>query len=65
MPAAQQSIPMLPNIIGGESVKSTSSRKLEVTNPSTGEVMGEVPLSTSAELDQAVKKAAAAQKDWA
>ena len=65
MPAAQQSIPMLPNIIGGESVKSTSSRKLEVTNPSTGEVMGEVPLSTSAELDQAVKKAAVAQKDWA
>lgn len=54
----------VPNIIGGERVASSSARRLPVTNPGTGEVIAEVPLSTAAELDAAVKKAAAAQVDW-
>lgn len=56
--------PAVPNIIGGKEVKSDSSRRLPVTNPSTGEVLAEVPLSSAAELDRAVKAAAEAQKAW-
>lgn len=56
--------PTVSNIIGGKEVKSDSSRRLPVTNPSTGEVLAEVPLSTAADLDRAVKAAAEAQKAW-
>lgn len=56
--------PSVPNVVGGEHVKSTSSRSLPVTNPNTGEVLANVPLSSAAELDAAAKKAAEAQVGW-
>ncbi|MBD3873117.1 MAG: CoA-acylating methylmalonate-semialdehyde dehydrogenase [Acidobacteria bacterium] len=52
------------NFVGGESVASSSQRTLPVTNPTTGEVMAEVPMSTAAELDAAVVSAVEAQKGW-
>ncbi|GAB4318791.1 MAG: CoA-acylating methylmalonate-semialdehyde dehydrogenase [Candidatus Sumerlaeia bacterium] len=58
-------VPVVPNIIGGRTVQSRSSRSLPVTAPATGEVIARVPLSTPGELDEAVRSAAAAQKDWA
>lgn len=36
-----------------------------VTNPATGEVIGYAPISTEAELDNAIKRAHVAQKEWA
>ncbi|WP_260867409.1 aldehyde dehydrogenase [Streptomyces sp. SAJ15] len=38
---------------------------LDVLNPATGEVIATVPAATPAEVDAAVGRAAAAQRDWA
>jgi malonate-semialdehyde dehydrogenase (acetylating)/methylmalonate-semialdehyde dehydrogenase len=56
---------LIPNMIGANAVASQSTRRLAVTNPATGELLGEVPLSTRADLDAAVTRAAAAQREWA
>ncbi|MDB5433044.1 MAG: methylmalonate-semialdehyde dehydrogenase, partial [Caulobacter sp.] len=53
------------NFINGSSVASTSGRKGDVFDPNTGKVQAQVGLSTPAELDAAVQKAAEAQKGWA
>jgi malonate-semialdehyde dehydrogenase (acetylating)/methylmalonate-semialdehyde dehydrogenase len=55
---------VLTNIIGGQEVMSKSARTLPVTAPLTGEVVAEVPLSTRADLDAAVRAAAEAQVAW-
>ena len=52
------------NFVGGETVASPSERTLPVTNPTTGEVIAEVPMSTAAELDTAVVSAVEAQQGW-
>ena len=52
------------NFVGGEPFASQSQRTLPVTNPTTGEVIAEVPMSTAAELDAAVVRAAEAQQGW-
>jgi len=57
-------VPVLPNYIGGEAVPSKSGRKLPVYSPTNGELIAEVPMSTNAELDVAVRKAAEAQVAW-
>jgi len=51
--------------INGARVTGGSGRFADVYNPATGEVQGKVPLATTAELDDAVAKAAEAQRDWA
>ena len=45
-------------VIGGERVRTTNHR--EIRNPSTGAVVGLMPLASEANLDQAVRKAAIA-----
>ncbi|ANT61390.1 methylmalonate-semialdehyde dehydrogenase (acylating) [Salipiger sp. CCB-MM3] len=55
----------LTHFINGEHVKGTSGRFTEIFNPATGEVQAKVPLATVAELNDAVAKAAEAQKGWA
>ena len=52
------------NFIGGKWVASTSEKVEPVYNPATGEVIAEVPLSTTGEVDEAVKVADAAFQDW-
>ncbi|APZ54406.1 CoA-acylating methylmalonate-semialdehyde dehydrogenase [Salipiger abyssi] len=54
----------LTHFINGQHVKGTSGRFTEVFNPATGEAIAKVPLATAAELDEAVAKAAEAQKAW-
>jgi len=51
--------------INGARVTGGSGRFADVYNPATGEVQGKVPLASTAELDDAVAKAAEAQRDWA
>ncbi len=53
------------NAIGGERTDSASKRAGALFNPATGEQTGEVPLSTAAELDDAVAAARAALPEWA
>ncbi|MDF0601455.1 CoA-acylating methylmalonate-semialdehyde dehydrogenase [Psychromarinibacter sp. C21-152] len=54
----------LTHYIDGQRVKGTSGRFADVMNPATGEVQARVPLATTAELNAAVEKAAAAQVAW-
>lgn len=53
-----------PNYIGGEAVASASEVLLDIENPATGEIIGEVPLSTPKEVDEAVGAAVAAFPEW-
>ena len=55
----------LTHFIDGKHVKGTSGRFADVYNPATGEVQAKVPLASPAELDAAIKSAAAAQPAWA
>ncbi|MGY9050223.1 methylmalonate-semialdehyde dehydrogenase [Puniceibacterium antarcticum] len=54
----------LTHYINGAHVKGTSGRFTEIFNPATGEVQAKVPLATVQELNDAVAKAAEAQKTW-
>ncbi len=54
----------LQNYVDGAWVDSTGSTLLEVTNPATGERLANVPLSTSADVDRAVRAASAAFPAW-
>ena len=55
---------MIANLIGSEWRSPDVSRSLPIYNPATGEVIGQVPLSGSREVDAAVKAALAAYKTW-
>jgi malonate-semialdehyde dehydrogenase (acetylating) / methylmalonate-semialdehyde dehydrogenase len=52
------------NYIGGSWTPSSASEQLDVTNPATGEVLARVPLSSSADLDAAVRAAREALPAW-
>src|SRR5699024_2489210 len=54
----------LKNFIGGKWVETQSDKTEPVYNPATGEVIAQVPLSTTAELDEAVQVAAEAFETW-
>jgi malonate-semialdehyde dehydrogenase (acetylating)/methylmalonate-semialdehyde dehydrogenase len=55
---------VLKNHIGGIPADSLASMFLPVTNPSTGEEIASVPLSAAADVDAAVRSAAAAFPGW-
>jgi malonate-semialdehyde dehydrogenase (acetylating)/methylmalonate-semialdehyde dehydrogenase len=50
--------------INGEWVKATSAPGVEVRNPATGELLARSPEGSAAEVDAAVKAAAAAFPEW-
>jgi len=52
------------NYINGEWVESESEKILDVVNPATQKVLAKVPVSTSRELDEAVKAAREAFERW-
>ena len=53
------------HFMNGAALAGTSGRFGDVFNPNTGEVQARVALATPAELDAAVRNAAAAQPAWA
>src|SRR3954465_10628903 len=55
---------MLDNYIGGQWTPASGDDSLDVTNPATGEVLVQVPLSARADLDAAVAAARAALPEW-
>lgn len=55
---------LLKNYIGGKWVEAECSGHIDVTNPSTGEVIAESPLSTTAETNRAIAAAEEAFKTW-
>lgn len=54
----------LPNYINGQWCASSATEYLEVVNPATAEVLVQVPLSPSSEVDQATQAAAEAFVSW-
>ncbi len=50
--------------IGGEFVESVSGETMEVLNPSTGEVIAEVPRGTTEDVERAVEAAKKAWAEW-
>ena len=52
------------NYVNGQWQNSSSEEWLDVTNPASGEVLARVPLSSGAEVNQAVEAAAAAYPGW-
>jgi malonate-semialdehyde dehydrogenase (acetylating)/methylmalonate-semialdehyde dehydrogenase len=54
----------IPNYINGEWRSSTASEYLDVVNPATMDVLGQVPLSPPAEVDEAAQAAATAMESW-
>ncbi|MBO1002147.1 CoA-acylating methylmalonate-semialdehyde dehydrogenase [Pseudogracilibacillus auburnensis] len=52
------------NFIGGEWVEAKTDKTEPVYNPATGEIIAHVPISTTEELDKAVKIAAEAFETW-
>ena len=55
---------LLKNYIGGKWVEAECSGHIDVTNPSTGKVIAESPLSTTAETNRAIAAAEEAFKTW-
>jgi aminomuconate-semialdehyde/2-hydroxymuconate-6-semialdehyde dehydrogenase len=52
------------NLINGSAVPASSGKWLDITNPSNGEVYGQLPRSESADVEQAVNAANSAFKNW-
>jgi malonate-semialdehyde dehydrogenase (acetylating) / methylmalonate-semialdehyde dehydrogenase len=52
------------NYINGQWQPAASAEHREIINPATNEVLGQVPLSSAAEVDAAVRAAAAAFPEW-
>src|SRR4029453_9291573 len=53
------------NLVGGEWVDAASGETMEVLNPSTGEVIAEVPRSGAEDVERAVDAARKAYAEWA
>jgi malonate-semialdehyde dehydrogenase (acetylating)/methylmalonate-semialdehyde dehydrogenase len=54
----------LKNYVGGRWLKATATETQEVRNPATDDVLAHVPLSNLADVDTAVRAAAAAFPAW-
>ncbi|MFH1134808.1 MAG: CoA-acylating methylmalonate-semialdehyde dehydrogenase [Pseudomonadota bacterium] len=52
------------NYVNGEFVESKTSAWLDIKNPATGETLGQAPLSTAGEMNEAIAAAHNAFADW-
>jgi malonate-semialdehyde dehydrogenase (acetylating)/methylmalonate-semialdehyde dehydrogenase len=59
-----QSAEKIKNFVGGKWIEAKSDKTAAVYNPATGEVIGEVPISSEEDLDHAVQTAKAAFEEW-
>ncbi|MCA9523175.1 MAG: aldehyde dehydrogenase family protein, partial [Myxococcales bacterium] len=55
---------LLRNYVDGEWLESSATRQHPVTDPGTGKLLGQVPLSPKSEVDEAVAAAKAAFWEW-
>jgi malonate-semialdehyde dehydrogenase (acetylating)/methylmalonate-semialdehyde dehydrogenase len=61
---AQVATRLMKNYVGGSWVEPEASERIDVTNPATGEVLAEVPLSGTSDVDAAVRAAREAFPGW-
>src|SRR2546425_3201751 len=64
MTVATPTLTKLPNYINGRWQQATTTEWLDVSNPATGELIAQVPISTDADVSAAVDAAAAAYPEW-
>ena len=64
MTEKKAAVAVMKNYIGGKWVDAECSGYVDITNPSTGEVIAQSPLSTKAETNRAIEAAAKAYKTW-
>src|SRR3989442_2163533 len=64
MTVATPTLTKLPNYINGRWQQATTTEWLDVSNPATGELIAQVPISTDADVNPAVDAAAAAYPEW-
>src|SRR5208283_834079 len=57
-------IPVIRNYVNGEWIPSKSTKTLNIVNPATTEIMARVPMSTKAEVDEAIQYAKEAYEEW-
>ncbi len=57
-------VPTLSNFVGGSWVHLRGTILLDVENPATGEILARVPLSTGADVEDAVAAAAKTFPAW-
>ncbi len=57
-------ITLLQNFIGGNWKRSGATENLDISNPATGEVIGQVPLSPASEVGEAARAATEAFPSW-
>lgn len=55
---------LIPNWIDGSAMEASEDRTLPIYSPYNGGVLGQVPLSTTADLERAVSSAARAFPEW-
>src|SRR3712207_1131918 len=56
--------PELRNFVGGEHVDVTDGRRMDLVDPSTGEVFASAPVSGAEDVDRAYRVAADAFETW-
>ncbi len=64
MTVATATLTKVPNYVNGQWVDSKATEWLDVTNPATGEVIAQTPLSTADEVAIAIEAAASAFPEW-
>jgi malonate-semialdehyde dehydrogenase (acetylating)/methylmalonate-semialdehyde dehydrogenase len=57
-------VELFENFVGGNRIAVEAEEKLEVPDPATGELLGQVPLSSTSDVDRAVGAAHEAFKEW-
>lgn len=60
----QESVPVLNHWIGGAETPGASGRTGDVVEPATGRLLARVPMASAAEVEDALARAAEAQKEW-
>ncbi len=64
MTVATATLTKVPNYVSGQWVDSKATEWLDVTNPATGEVIAQTPLSSADEVAIAIEAAASAFPEW-
>jgi malonate-semialdehyde dehydrogenase (acetylating)/methylmalonate-semialdehyde dehydrogenase len=64
MTVATPTLTKVPNYVNGQWIDSKATEWLDVTNPATGEVIAQTPLSDAGEVAVAIEAAASAFPEW-
>ena len=64
MTVATATLTKVPNYVNGQWIDSNATEWLDVTNPATGEVIAQTPLSSASEVAAAIEAAASAFPEW-